>query len=185
MQLLHYDFFPLLSRPRQLQFHRYQVPWLAQAVDPESLERENNKDIDALGDRVHMLRQVPDSASGAAPCIYMTCDTCAHWHEVLLQLTTNIHGEVNSHNRVLDNLVSSAAASCARLVALACTFLGYGQPVVAQGDTMSSVPVFRSRLLPRSEHLCDCIELQTALCMSSAATCCGHQAHLWALRAIV
>ena len=27
-------------------------------MDPESLERENNKDVDALGDRVHMLRQV-------------------------------------------------------------------------------------------------------------------------------
>ncbi|KAK9838524.1 hypothetical protein WJX81_005090 [Elliptochloris bilobata] len=48
-------------------------------VDLESLERENNNDVDALGDRVHMLRQ----------------------------LTTNIHSEVNSHNRVLDNLGDS------------------------------------------------------------------------------
>lgn len=71
--------------------------------------------------------------------MYMTCEACAHWPEVLLQLTTNIHGEVNSHNRVLDNLVSPAAASCARLFALAYTFWGYGQPVVAQGDTLSSV----------------------------------------------
>jgi len=90
-------------------------------VDPESLERENNKDVDALGDRVHMLRQV--ALLTRVPCCCSMLNACAlnsahlgitsaplacdaDWRVHLSpQLTTNIHSEVNSHNRVLDNLV--------------------------------------------------------------------------------
>ncbi|KAL6772437.1 BET1 [Auxenochlorella protothecoides x Auxenochlorella symbiontica] len=50
-----------------------------QAVDPESLEKENDRDIAALGDRVGMLRNI----------------------------TSGIHAEVEEHHTVLDNMSMS------------------------------------------------------------------------------
>ncbi|KAK9821837.1 hypothetical protein WJX74_002997 [Apatococcus lobatus] len=59
----------------------------AAALDLESQEQENDKGIDALGDRVSMLRQ----------------------------LTSGIKGEVDSHHRLLDNMASDMTGSSAGL----------------------------------------------------------------------
>lgn len=48
-------------------------------TDPESLEKENDKGIDALGERVSMLRNI----------------------------TSNIHGEVDSQHQILDRMAQS------------------------------------------------------------------------------
>lgn len=82
-----------------------------QAVDPESLEKENDRDIAALGDRVGMLRNVSGTRSfcwrrlSGRPSS-LRCEprqipnTCFP-----PQITSGIHAEVEEHHTVLDNMV--------------------------------------------------------------------------------
>jgi hypothetical protein len=81
-------------------------------MDPESLERENDHDIDALAEKTSFLRQVRRLLQGRSKKllhIHVCTAMNACW---ILQMTHNIKSEVNSQNRVLDNLVS-ATSSCA------------------------------------------------------------------------
>ena len=74
-------FFPQLRPPnlfsKKLSFSLRKNLLLPLQVDPESLERENDRSIDALGERVGALRA----------------------------MTSGIHGEVESQHRLLDSMV--------------------------------------------------------------------------------
>ena len=106
--------------------------WLAQAearIDPESLERENDKDIDTLAEKTSFLRQVnccpvlppvmcPAEllAAHATEARHLRCSSQDAVSKLLpgavlrgtlavTQLTSNINAEVTSQNTTLDSLV--------------------------------------------------------------------------------
>jgi len=72
-------------------------------VDPESLERENDQNIDNLGQRTSLLRQVELRLQSICLLAYYTEINSFH---ALPQVTAGIKDEVEKSHRALDSIVS-------------------------------------------------------------------------------
>jgi hypothetical protein len=79
------------------------------AFDVEALERENDRGIDALSERIGLLKQVRacwaerPAEAGRAPLEPHTCPT--PWNALLTQATHGIRSEVDSQHNILDRMV--------------------------------------------------------------------------------
>lgn len=79
-------------------------------MDIESLERQNDEGIAALGERVGLLRNVSSPACRAvATSTPHVSRFTVHGKKNLLyinvQVTSGIHGEVQNHHTILDRMV--------------------------------------------------------------------------------
>ncbi len=71
--------------------------------DPEKLERQNDADIDHIGERAKHLKE-------ARPLARHALNSSQRLTALAVQVTLNIQGEVESHLRLLDQLARAASA---------------------------------------------------------------------------
>ncbi len=92
-------------------------------IDPESLERENDAGIAALGERVGLLRNVRSPQYTPLPLFYYITHSFLYYSLCsYVQITSGIHGEAQTQHSVLDRMAQGMGGAALGLGASAGKF---------------------------------------------------------------